>query len=89
VATLGSVFAARIRWSRADGDSHVESAVSVRPADGAVSPGWRWSYWLDSEKAANQAADWVGGVADWDFQVIYDLAREQYAVLTDKRFGAS
>lgn len=89
VATLGPVFAARITWSRADDDPDVESALSVRPAGEAVSPGWRWSYWLDSEKAADQAADYVGGVAEHDFEVIYDPAREQYAVLTDKRFGAS
>ena len=57
VAILGPVFAARIRWSRADGDPAVESAVSVRPAGEAVGAGWRWSYWLDSDHAASQAAD--------------------------------
>ncbi len=89
VAALGSVFAARVRWNRADSDPDVEAAVSVRPVGGPVSPGWRWSYWLDSEQAAYRAAGHVSGVAEHDFQVIYDPARKQYAVLTDKHFGAS
>lgn len=84
-AKLGSVFAARVRWSRPDDDPDVESAVSVRPPGGPVSPAWNWSYWLETEQAANEAAGHVGDVAEYDFQVIYAPGRDQYAVLTDFR----
>lgn len=86
--TVGPVLAARVRWSRPDGDPAVESAVSIRPPGGHVSPHWRWSYWLNSEQAAHRAADHVSGVAEHDFQVIHDPARGQYAVLTDKHFSS-